>query len=157
MAIELLTQEWIDETRARNQETINFIDRNGEEEVGWRSLAVARANQEAMDNCQKILDNNGLMKFDEYVKDADGNIKHFMYGFKWGKPWIKINGKYFNGKPDQEVDDMLAELNLTRITVSVPAWYRLDGDKIGHAWVRLYIAPVNHVTGEKNPYWEEVA
>lgn len=42
---------------------------------------------------------------------------------------------------------------LHEVSVDLPIFYKLSGNGLGNVWVIGYESPVNHVTGERNPYW----
>jgi hypothetical protein len=152
--MDILTQKSIDDLNERVNSEIERIVGNNEEDFGWLSLNILRAEHEAIDKIQLLLTNKGLMPSSEYIEDENKEIHHFVSGFKWGKNYIKVNNKYYNFPEEVSITDFLKTKNWKQIELKVPHWYRLSGDKMGHAWVEFYISPINHVTGEKNEYWD---
>jgi len=132
------------------------------------SIHTDQATLEMDEDLLKLINNKGLKSSEgiaNFFEDNDGNLYK---GIPICKPYadmlviLKSGKKAWLDFAEEVIDDeeqwtftkSAKKYGLHEVVKNIPVYYRLQGTSTGDVYVECYESPVNHVTGEKNQYWE---
>lgn len=167
--IELLDEEKLKHNIAEGKKDLEW--QKNDDEDAFYSINTAEAAIDLQEQLLELIKHHGLKSSTGIVPFFKDEAGHLLKGRVINAPYADALVVLPNGKKvwlkneviagSEEAGDAeyglapkkLAKYGLHEVSVNIPVYYRLSGDAMGHAWPTAYESPVNHVTGEPNPYW----